>query len=237
MKDFDDNMDDFDFKPITKGLGFHHSLQEKAKIKSDLKLQAESLKSDLDERAKKLLSDGSANSLNMAQTKPSTHMGELSPFYDNAPKVEDIPKLRDVAGRQTEYRFFDAPMSLRLKAWSVDILAILTMFTTTIASLFVLADMPFDTLARVMISSDIAPSLLAIFSLFYVLYFSILDKTTHSTIGKSLFGMRLIGTRDEMNLSLSALKSILSLVSILSMGMLTVLSIPDQLSHTRVVQK
>ena len=36
-------MDDFDFKPITKGLGFHHSLQEKSKIKSDLKLQAESL--------------------------------------------------------------------------------------------------------------------------------------------------------------------------------------------------
>lgn len=231
MKDFDDTMDDFDFKPLTKGLGFHHSLQEKTKLKTDLKLQSESLKSDLDERAKKLLSDSSH------QTMKTTHMGELSPFYEEIPTLDEIPSLKNITDKKIEYRYFDAPMNLRLKAWVMDMGVIITMFAVTVGSLFLLVDMPFDVLAKVMISADIAPSMLLIFSLFYVFYFSTLDKTAHSTLGKNFFNIKVIGMREDMTLLLSTFKCILSLFSIVSMGMLTVLSVPDQISKTRVVQK
>ena len=69
------------------------------------------------------------------------------------PKVEDIPKLRDIAGRQTEYRYFDAPMGIRFKAWSIDILLYSLCLRLRLHHYLYFADMPFDTLAKVMISS------------------------------------------------------------------------------------
>lgn len=233
MKDFDDSMDDFDFKPITKGLGFHHSLQEKSKIKTDLKMQSESLKADLDERAKKLL--GEARPLKNNQNV--THMGELSPFYAEPSNVDEIPRLRDIAEKKINFRYFDAPMGIRFKAWMIDISIVFTMFVLTICSLFVFAEMPFDILAKVMITNDLGPSMLAVFSLFYVLYFSTLDKTPHSTVGKSLCNIRVIGQHGELTLIQTTLKSLLGLVSVLSMGILTILSLTDQISKTRVIQK
>lgn len=233
MKDFDDSMDDFDFKPITKGLGFHHSLQEKSKIKTDLKMQSESLKADLDERAKKLLGEA----VPLKTQKNVTHMGELSPFYAEPSHVEEIPRLRDISEKKVAYRYFDAPMGIRFKAWLIDISIVFAMFTVTVGSLFIFAEMPFDVLAKVMISSDIAPSMLAVFSLLYVLYFSILDRTPHSTVGKSLCDIRVIAHNGELTLTQTALKSVVGLASVLSMGILTILSITDQFSKTRVIQK
>lgn len=234
MKDFEDSMDDFDFKPITKGLGFHHSLQEKSKIKSELKMQSESLKLDLDERAKKLL--GNENS-SLSTKKSVTHMGELSAFYAEPITVESIPRLRDIASTKTDYRYFDAPMGIRFKAWSIDIAIVTMMFTFTISSLFLFTDMPFDYLAKVMISSEIAPSMLAVFSLYYFLYFSTLDKTSHSTIGKHYCDIKVVAHNGELTLSQTISKSVLGLVSIFSMGILTILSLTDQFSKTRVIQK
>lgn len=234
MKDFDENFDDFDFKPLTEGLGFHHSLQEKSKIKSSLRMQAESLKTDLDERAKRLLGD--THSDHSEQTV--NHMGDLSPFYrDNSTNVDEIPSMSDISQNTTEYRYFDAPMSLRLKAWCVDLLVIFAMFAITIGSVFVFSDMPLDSLAKFMISSEIAPSLLAIYGMFYIFYFSTLDRTNYSTIGKNLFNLKMVGSYYDVSLRDSLLKSLLSLVSVLSMGMITMLSLTDQISKTRIVQK
>lgn len=232
MKDFDENFDDFDFKPLTKGLGFHHSLQEKNKIKTNLKLQAESLQRDIDERAKRLLGSASQESVS------TTHMGDLSPFYtDSSVNVDEIPTLNDIAHTKTEFRYYDAPMAVRLKAWLVDTLVIFSMCAISTGSLFVVSDMPLDALAKVMVSTDILVSLVAIYMLFYMFYFTTLDRTNYSTVGKNLFNLKVVAHNSEISLKETSLKALLSLVSVLSMGMLTMLSLTDQVSKTRVVQK
>ena len=235
---FEDSFDDFGFKPLTKGLGFHHSLQEKSRIKSSLKIKSESLKSDLDLRAKKLLApetDDSASTL----TKPVTHMGDLAAFYKPSEVCHDnIPKLKEISRESVDYRFFDAPMFLRLSAWTLDLAFIFIMFLCTISSVFLLADMPFDLLSQVMLSNDILVSFAGMYVTLYFLYFSILDMTEHSSFGKFFFKIKVISTHDEnLSFSGSVLRTFYSLLSFCSMGILTILSLTDQMSKTRVVQK
>ena len=183
--EIDDMMDDFEFKPLTKGLGFHHSLTEKSEVRKELNSRTEEIHTDIDERAKMLLKS-------FEEKKEVTHMGELSPFYENVNEsIEDIPKLSDKVEKET-IRFFDAPMFLRLAAYSIDLIVISIMFAMTLISIFVLADLPFDTLSSFMISNDILPSFTFIFFLFYAFYFSVLDKTEYSTVGKNLMNIKVI---------------------------------------------
>lgn len=235
---FEDNFDDFEFKPLTKGLGFHHSLQEKSKIKSHLKMKSDALKSDLDTRAKKLLAPEQSTP-SSSFTKPVTHMGDLAAFYKSPGNdVESIPKLKEISRENVDYRFFDAPMFLRLSAWAVDITLIFLMFLCTISSVFFIADMPFDILSKVMVSSNILISFFGMYVALYLLYFSILDMTEHSSFGKALFKIKVISTHeDNLDFSTSFLRAVYSLASCCFMGMITMLSLSDQISKTRVVQK
>ena len=65
---------DLDFKPLTKGLGFHHSVKDKKEVSQSLIQKSMELKSDLESRAT-ILNNNSNHAI-------STNMGDLSPFYE-----------------------------------------------------------------------------------------------------------------------------------------------------------
>ena len=73
--DIDDilNQDDL-FKPITDGLGFHHSVKDKKDIAISLKQKSSDLKRDLNIRTRQLAKESKI-------TSETNDMGELAPFY------------------------------------------------------------------------------------------------------------------------------------------------------------
>lgn len=235
---FNDSFDDFDFRPITDGLGFHHSLQEKSKIKSDLKMKSEALKSDLDTRAKKLLGE-SMEETKVATHSSPTHMGDLSAFYNTPEKnIEEIPKLQKVVGESTDYRFFDAPMFLRFSAWLMDTMIIATMLFSIVSLAFFAVDIDLAHFSELIFSSEIGGSFLLMFGMLYLIYFSILDMTSYSSFGKAAMKIKVVSSnKEKFGFLRSFGRSLFSLVSVASMGMITMLSFSDQMTKTRVVQK
>jgi uncharacterized RDD family membrane protein YckC len=237
-QEIDDLMDEFDFKPITKGLGFHHSLAETSKIKTELNAQSIELKNELDTRSKKLLSSFGDNKKTSPsiETNEVTHMGELAPFYNQKTKQEEIPKLFETEEME-EIRFHNASMSHRFFAYVVDLGIILFMFAVTFVTIFIAADLPFDFINKIMVSNEILPSFILIFALFYTFYFSITDKTAHSSFGKKLLRIKIVYDDADMSLVKSFSRTLVSIIALLSFGVLTMLSVTDAITNTRVVQK
>ena len=75
-------IDDFDFKPITDGLGFHHSIQNKKDVKVNLKKQSMDLQSELEQRISHMTAQKSEN-------QSSVNMGELAPFYGDSKEEKE----------------------------------------------------------------------------------------------------------------------------------------------------
>jgi uncharacterized RDD family membrane protein YckC len=225
-----DQMDEFDFKPITEGLGFHHSIAEKSKIKAKLKSQQKSLQTDLDHRAQ-LLKTAAPDS------KPHVeHMGELAAFYNNEEfnpaNVAPLVKSEAVAHLNPE-----VSMGVRFVAWIVDLAVVTFMFITAIISILFASDMPLDLINPVMISNDLSVSFVAIFLMFYTFYFTFLDKTEYSTLGKRLFNIKLSGMLRGPTLFNTLNRTILSLCSVFTLGLLSMLSLQDSLTDTKVVKR
>lgn len=231
----DEAFEDFDFKPLTKGLGFHHSLQETSQIKTDLNMQSESLKRDLEMRSDKVLSD----SLSDNHKKP-VNMGELAPFYADSEKAfNKAPKLSDTLSDEIELRYHDASNTYKAGAWFIDVILVSAMFILCLGSIFLFAEFPFSYIENIMVSNDIFFSFVSLYLMFYVFYFTFLDKTDHSTFGKKMMGIKVVTTLESKNISLvsSCYRALLSFVSILSLGIFTILSLDSVLTNTRVVQK
>lgn len=231
----EDLFEDFDFKPITKGLGFHHSLQESSQVKTDLSAQSESLKRDLEMRSEKVLSD----SINLNKTK-APNMGELAPFYEDSEKpFNKAPKLSDKLGDQIEVRFHNASTSYRAMAFMIDVIVVSSMFILCLGSILLFAEFPFSYLDKMMISNDILVSFIALYLMFYTFYFTFLDKTEHSSFGKKMMGIKVVTSLESKNISLlnSFYRTLLSFVSIISLGIFSLLSLDSSMTNTRVVQK
>ena len=226
-----ESMDEFDFKPITEGLGFHHSIEEKSKIKTRLNSQKKSLQKDLENRVQVLQTS-------TPDTKPHVeHMGELAAFYNteefNPANVAPLVKEEEI----TETVMSEVSMGIRFTAWVVDVAVVAFMFGTAMVSILFTADMPFDLLNPIMVSSDLSTGLLGIFTMFYIFYFTFLDKTEYSTLGKRLFNLKLVGMMKSPSLFNTFNRTILSMCSVFTLGLLSLLSLQDSLTDTKVVRR
>ena len=228
-----EQMDEFDFKPITDGLGFHHSIAEKSKIKTKLNSQQKSLQKDLENRAQLLKSSKSNTTLEQPHVE---HMGELAAFY-NPQEINTANIAPLVREDERPYVMSEVSMTTRFFAWIVDLAVVSFMFTTAMISILFAADMPFDTLSPFMISNDLSTSFITIFLMFYIFYFTFLDKTDYSTLGKRLFNIKLSGMIQSPTLFKTFNRTILSLCSVLTLGLLSMLSLQDSLTDTKVVRR
>src|SRR5690606_17450125 len=122
------------FKPITKGLGFHHSLKSQEEVESKLKLSTESLRNDLEKRAR---------SLNTTVTikQAPIDRGDLTPIYAaQSPSVEQAIFVKE----ETDQVYSEEKISLmtRLGAWGLDMLLVSGMYVMTLGAIVLLAQVP-----------------------------------------------------------------------------------------------
>ncbi|MAX66481.1 MAG: RDD family protein [Bacteriovoracaceae bacterium] len=228
-------IDDFDFKPITDGLGFHHSIQNKKDVKVNLKKQSMDLQSELEQRISHMTAQKSEN-------QSSVNMGELAPFYGDSKEEKEAEVSTQVklfSEEEKSPNYYMAQNSERFLAWVIDITLIVTTMLFTFSSIIYFANIPLSQVSLFAASSEVLVSFLLLSVMFYVFYFSFLDKTHYSTLGKHLVGIRIVSHRghDEVSLLQSLLRVSICLFSIFLLGLPVMLKMHDRLTETDVIKK
>ncbi|MBD64118.1 MAG: hypothetical protein CME62_02850 [Halobacteriovoraceae bacterium] len=224
-KDIEDLMEEFNVKPMTKGLGFHHSLGSKKEVKSDLELHKKSLQHDLEKRSKSLKK--------RTETKP-VHMGELAAFYETQDK-KTIQELPELIAKEDIVKTYDAGIGRRFVAWSIDVVLLLVMLSATILGVLLFSEISLESFSAFIIADDLFISFGAMYFLFYLFYFAMLDRTEHSSFGKKLLGIRVDGAYGNIDYITTFARTSLSLFSVLTLGLFTLLSLHDSFTGTKVL--
>jgi uncharacterized RDD family membrane protein YckC len=219
------------FKPLTNGLGFHHSIKEKKEVALSLREKSLDLKSDFEKRAQTI----AATQILTSETKIPNSMGELSAFYQ---KAEEIEQKLDINIESEESYSLEASIVSRFMAWGLDIIIVASLIALVLITSVLTAGIPFSFFSDNAYNLDITFFSLLFTSLFYLFYFSFFDKTNFSTPGKRILGLkvqRLSGK--EISYIQSINRSFISLMSISTLGLMSFLKLQDKLTDTIVISK
>lgn len=211
---------DFDFKPITSGLGFHH---------------------DKTTEIKPAFTDAVTH-----QTRPSTipvksvlrkenenqfYQNELSIFYGNqAPVTQpEVAPIKEKIIRQ-------ATKSQRVVAYVLDLGFVLSCLGLVLT---VMARMIHMDLVEVWSAypNEITPLVVTLFVGFYLLYFSIFEKTPQSTLGKNMVGIKVVDLDNRaQSMIMLMLRSLTSLMNFVSLGLFSYFNLQNKISNTKVIK-
>lgn len=213
-------------KPLTDGLGFHHSIKKEKEV--TIEKQAKTLDTELKNRAKHL----AKNKQNQFAKKAT--MGDLSAFYEVEEEKNEIPNI--VISKEEAQKLDDKKVGIdiRLLAFSIDILFVSSIYISIFAISFLLSGLPENVFLSAFFSKSFLLEGAILYSLLFIFYFAFFDKTTYSTLGKNLMGIRMQATRGKMTYYKSFIRSIFTLISLFTLGMMSILGITDLISASKV---
>lgn len=226
-----DNLLDNDqfFKPLTDGLGFHHSIKEKKEIKANLSTKSIALKEQLETRAQEL----KLRSTSIEKTN-QVNMGELAPFYNNEVESQSSP----IELHTHLETLVEATMFTRFGAWIVDLVLITSIITVALVSIIFTSQIPLSYLRENILDVDLVVSFFSISILFYSFYFSFFDKTTFSSPGKRMLGLKVVSIKGSPITFVQAFsRVIITMISAITLGLGCVIKVQDKLTDTVVVKK
>lgn len=209
---------EFEFKPITSGLGFHHQ-------------KATEVKAQITERT--VAVSPISQPMQSPKKDNTIYQSDLSLFYGQAP-AQTIPAVELKIEEEKYYRLASKPQ--RFFAYMTDLLLIssilgivLTVMARTISMDLV------DVWSQY--PNEITPLVMTLFCGFYVIYFSIFEKASQSTLGKNLFGIRVTGLNDK-SLSLVSLiiRSTVSLLNFVSLGLFSYFDLQNKVTNSKVIR-
>lgn len=220
-------MEDFDFKPITSGLGFHHS-------------KPADVKPVFVERTNQI---NVQNASKPAPTAPaakkemSVYQNDLSIFYNQSQNtaLQAPPLIQEEKKVESPYRL--AGKSQRVFAYLADLLfissllgVVLTVMARTISMDLMEVWTAFP--------NEITPLVFTLFVGFYVMYFSIFEKSPGSTIGKNIFSLKVVTADTEESLTFSALmmRALVTLLNFISLGLFAYFDLQNKITHSKVVK-
>ena len=234
------NLDEFmiseeSFKPMTKGLGFHQDTK-----RPSFKPAPKEVKAFGSQATPKQSLSPLAPISPSAQTMASNHMPSgLEAFYGQSgttqKALESDLEIKSEVKTPVVQKYMAAPMFSQFSAWIVDILVIASFVAITGALLVLASGIELKMYSRLISMQDLSIFSAAIFSIYYLLYFTILDLS--SSPGKTLFGLRVIKV-DGKGLSVrhTFFRAFISLVSAVALFLPMVLDFQGRLSDTKVVK-
>ena len=231
------NISEDSFKPMTKGLGFHQEQKRssftpapKKEIKSFGKSQGiqkvGSLLNSLSEKSATAVANQMPSGLEAfygTKGNPGNQTNQSVNFEDKKIDLNDV-KVES----KTIYK--TASAGTQFLAWMVDLLVAVT------GALLVLASgIQYKVFARLISMNDLIAFTTAIFSIYYLLYFTILDLT--ASPGKTILGVRLLRT-DNGNVTVkhTFTRSLVSLLSVVALFLPMLLDFQGRLSDTKIVR-
>jgi uncharacterized RDD family membrane protein YckC len=209
---------DFDFKPITSGLGFHHpkttepksAFMDRSVAVTPMPLPAPAHKKDM-----------------------SVYQSDLSLFYGNA-QPENVPVLEERP--QEDVYFKLASKGQRIFAYLTDlflIAGVLGIVLTVMARTISMDLVEVWTLYP----NEITPLVVTLFSGFYLIYFSIFEKASQSTLGKNIFAIRVVGLNNKpLSLFALLLRSFISLLNFISLGLFSWFDLQNKVTGSKVIR-
>lgn len=218
--DFD--LENFDFKPITPGLGFHQ--EPKAELKEMPKATPARRERTLSSPYQKFES-----------TTENFFPSDLQSFYGNSSKVSQsstiTAKLPELAPLEL------ANASERIAAYVLDLSFILSAVTLTALTMARTLGLSLSEIAE-RYPNEATPLILTLFAGYYLIYFSVFEKSNSSTIGKNIFSLRVSALEDEeLSLGQLLMRSALSLFNFVSLGLFSYYDLQSKMSRSRVTRR
>ncbi len=226
----EDVFDDFDFKPLSEGLGFHHGNKRADVVKEAHKVVAEkaaatkvvtSIKTSQHPFEQHLSSKAVVN-----ESKEFVQ-SDLSLFYAK----NDQPLIEELA---IEESIQLASKAIRLSAFAIDLIIVLAM---TLLTLFLVEFVTGMEFLNFSLFTDplLITTLLTLFGCYFILYFTLLEKFQGKSIGKELLGLSITTSRGHQMTSYFV-RSFFTLAGFLSLGLTNLVDLPGKITHTRVVR-
>ncbi len=209
---------DFDFKPITSGLGFHHQKTTEAKPIFTERTVAVAPMPQPSAAPKKEM---------------NIYQNDLSLFYGQTPPEEEV--IRETKVEEKKY-YALASKGSRVTAYLMDLFFVASILgiVLTVMARTIRMDL-MDVWSQY--PNEITPLVLTLFCGFYLIYFSIFEKTGQSTLGKSIMGLRVVGL-DDKPLSLISLfaRSSVSLFNFISLGLFSYFDLQNKIAQSKVIK-
>lgn len=238
----DINLDEFQisedsFKPMTKGLGFHHdtkrpSFKPSPKEVKPFGAPKTSVSSTLGSLPK-------VAGTKAAATPAATHIPSgLEAFYGAKPATPDVqmnfePKVEAKVEKTLSHK--PAAQTAQFLAWAIDVLVIMSFVVLTGALLVLASGIELRMYSKLISNNDLALFATAMFSIYYLLYFTILDLS--ASPGKTVLGVKLVKTDGkEVSVKHTFGRALISLLSGVALFLPMLLDFQGRLSDTKVVK-
>jgi hypothetical protein len=205
------------WKPLTEGLGFNENRTQE--IKPAVNPHHNS-KKQIARTFKNEIPDSKFD------------RGDLAPFYTSTEQTE---VLLDQKVPTFSESIIEAEPVSRILAWVIDITFILALVSATFIIVHLasgsMLDLNFVSVFKYYLFELIIPS----FCMFYLFYFTILDRTVQSTVGKNILGLT-VKSESKASIFITLRRSILSLCSIGLLFIPTLFGVQDKFTGTKVVK-
>jgi uncharacterized RDD family membrane protein YckC len=202
-----------DFKPINKGLGFHHQ-QVAAKTFT---------------RPVVAVRDVERPRPNIVWDKEVSSPANLTRGLTEAMKSQQVM----ISPRE----LISADKRQRVGAFLIDVIILTFMVAGTLSLLFASAGLETGMVAKLAVRPEFLIYPLVLFVLFYIPYFTLLE-SSGATVGKSILGI-MVETTDGSSPSAGQvlLRSLLTLFALVSAGVLFLVDCQGRMTDTRVVKR
>lgn len=231
------------FKPMTKGLGFHQDTKRPSFKPSPKEVKSFGSSSS---PLGKSLNSMPASTLGQANNNAKPVLGNQLPsgleaFYGKAQEPAATTNLFEQKTVTVEKKVSSsanikaAPQTAQFFAWLIDILVIASFVVLTGALLVLASGIDYRMYSRLISTQDLAAFTAAIFSIYYLLYFTILDLS--ASPGKTILAIRLVKTNDgAVSVKHTFTRSLISLLSGVALFLPMLLDFQGRLSDTKLVK-
>lgn len=225
------NIDDIDFRPINKGLGFHHA--EKEKITQIKKNASAPIVSNIQGQRAEVVSSPIPTSMGSGNLHSGPISPELQAFYGQRPvtQTNKLKQKEKVVIAETKHAVL-APISKVFASWVVDFACIAALMGLLTFSFIFTVNISFTEFLAQMKVSDMA-IFGVLLSILYVSYFSILDLA--QTPGKILLRLKVESVDSSLTFKATLIRATVSMISTLLIGLPALLDFSGKLSDTKVV--
>lgn len=237
------------FKPMTRGLGFHQDTKRPSFKPAPKEVKAfgnpkapvnSSLNSSFNTSLNSIPTSIGQN--NKTASKAAQLPSGLEAFYGAKPATPETSNnlfeknlTKEEVKKEKVVSFVTAPQTSQFFAWVIDILVIASFVILTGALLIFASGIEFNMYSRLISTKDLAIFTVAIFSIYYVLYFTILDLS--ASPGKTIFGLRLLKTDgEEVTVKNTFSRALISLLSGIALFLPMLLDFQGRLTDTKVVK-
>lgn len=225
IDDFD--LENYDFEPITEGLGFNNQNRKKDNIIVQKTESKPTLRKEDFERKVEV------------KTVPRSVSSQgLSTFYGDS-KIEKQAAIKSTAKKEsprkniTAKKLVEAEVEVKLVAWIIDFIVVSTLFVGTIILAAILVSIPLSMNTVESLPGEVFLYLSIIYICFYLFYFTVFD--LQKTFGKFVMGIKTVTTNDEeISIKQSFIRSFVGLASLLLLGFPLVLDFQGKLSDTKI---